>query len=133
MANPWNIAIAIILCSILASKAQREQSIDQRKQADNDALDLVLQSPWDSTLSPGGGTYLDRAALVFLAAGIDYGPGSKHRKMGTFRLVAESLDPEIHLQQARQVVHPTLADSTPDQTWAFAVKMSMWLGPDAER
>ena len=53
--------------------------------------------------------------------------------MGAYRLVHENEDPLEHLRQAKGVVHPSLADAEPDETWKLAVNMYKDLRADIVR
>ena len=64
---------------------------------------------------------------------MDPGPIGEAAEDVPFQVGQGVAGPLAHLAEARSVVHPSIAETKPDATWIFAVKMSQDLGPDVIR
>ena len=74
VSNAWNLSVAVILVFLVSTA---EAMNVQLAPVVASPMDWELASPFDTQLSAGGGSYLDRIVLIVRSAQLDFGPTEK--------------------------------------------------------
>ena len=81
VSNAWNLSVAVILVFLVSTAGTMNVQLSPVVAS---PLDWELASPFETQLSAGGGSYLDRIFLIVRSVQLDFGPTKKTAEDGLF-------------------------------------------------